>query len=146
MFEKGERNYLLSEIIFSENEKKKLNDKYLKIKNEILTEGFANTALTYSISESAEVGGKLGWIKESSLNKLFTENLAKLKKGEITEPIFTPNGYIILKIDDIKFIEKKFNIDEELKNLIKIKTNQQLNQYSNIYFNKVKRNLNIDEF
>ena len=56
------------------------------------------------------------------------------------------NRYIILKIDDIKFKEIKYDKDKELKNLIKFKTNEQLNQYSNIYFNKIKKNTKIHEF
>ena len=61
-----------------------------------------------------------------------------LKKGEITKPIFTPNGYLILKIDEIKYIKKNM-MKKELDELIKIKTNQQLNQQSIIYFNKIKK-------
>ena len=37
------------------------------------------------------------------------------------------------------------NIDSELKKLIKIKTNQQLNQFSNIYFNKIKKDIKIEK-
>ena len=146
VFKKGEKNYLLSEIVFEEKNKEKVNETYLKIKNEIQNEGFENAALIYSVSESSTVGGKLGWIKESSLNKIITQNLLNLKKNEITKPIFTMNRYIILKIDDIEFKEIKFDKDKELNNLIKFKTNEQLNQYSNIYFNKVKKNTNIYEF
>ena len=107
---------------------------------------FENAALIYSVSESASVGGKLGWVKESSLNKIVIQSLSNLKINEITKPIFTMNRYIILKIDDIKFKEIKYDKDKELKNLIKFKTNEQLNQYSNIYFNKVKKNTKIHEF
>ena len=146
VFKKGEKNYLLSEIVFEEKNKEKVNETYLKIKNEIQNEGFENAALIYSVSESSTVGGKLGWIKESSLNKIITQNLLNLKKNEITKPIFTMNRYIILKIDDIEFKEIKFDKDKELNNLIKFKTNEQLNQYSNIYFNKVKKNTKIYEF
>ncbi len=146
VFKKGEKNYLLSEIVFEEKNKEKVEETYIKIKNEIQNKGFENAALIYSFSESSTVGGKLGWIKESSLNKIITQNLSNLKKNEITKPIFTMNRYIILKIDDIEFKEIKFDKDKELNNLIKFKTNEQLNQYSNIYFNKVKKNTKIYEF
>ena len=146
VFKKGEKNYLLSEIVFEEKNKKKVEQKYLKIKNEIQNEGFENAALIYSVSESASVGGKLGWVKESSLNKIVIQSLSNLKINEITKPIFTMNRYIILKIDDIEFKEIKFDKGKELNNLIKFKTNEQLNQYSNIYFNKVKKNTKIYEF
>ena len=141
----GEKNFLLSEIVFKLENKKDLNKKYLEIKEEILKVGFETAALTYSISDSSNLGGKLGWIKESSLNKIIKNNLDKLNKNEITNPIFTPNGYILLKIDDIKFTKKNYDKKKLLDNLIKSRTNQQLNQYSNIYFNKIKKNTNINE-
>ena len=146
VFKKGEKNYLLSEIVFEEKNKKKVEQIYSKIMNEIQNQGFENAALIYSVSESASVGGKLGWIKESSLNKIVTQNLSNLEINEITKPIFTMNRYIILKIDDIEFKEIKYDKDKELNNLIKFKTNEQLNQYSNIYFNKIKKNTKIYEF
>ena len=141
----GEKNFLLSEIIFTLENKKDLNKKYSEIKNAILKVGFENAALTYSISDSSNLGGKLGWIKESSLNKTIQNNLAKLNKNEITNPIFSPNGYIVLKIDDIKFTKKNYDKKKLLDNLIISRTNQQLNQYSNIYFNKIKKDTNINE-
>ena len=36
-------------------------------------------------------------------------------------------------------------MEKELNNLIKYETNIQLNQYSNIYFNKIKNNITINE-
>ncbi len=144
-FSKGDKNYLLSEIVFKLSDKNKLNKKYKEIKDSISKEGFENAALTYSISNSSELGGKLGWIKESSLNKTIVNSIKNLEKDNISNPIFTPNGYIILKIDDIKFVQKKFDKSKELNNLIRVETNKQLNQYSNIYFNRVKKNTNINE-
>ena len=60
--------------------------------------------LLYSISDSSGVGGKLGWFQLSSLNKNISVELRELKKGDISKPILTPN-YIILKVDDIKYIK-----------------------------------------
>ena len=52
---------------------------------------------------------------------------------------------MLLQIEDIKIKKKKINLNNELKTLIKIETNMQLNQYSNIYFNKITKNFKIDE-
>lgn len=146
VFNKGEKNYLLSEIVFEEKNKEKIKEIYSKIKKEIQNDSFENVALTYSVSESASVGGKLGWVKESSLSKIINQNLSNLNKKEITKPIFTMNRYLILRIDDIKYTELKYDKNKELNNLVKFKTNEQLNQYSNIYFNKIKKNTKIYEF
>ena len=144
-FEKNEKNLLLSEILFKINNKKDLNKKYNNIMKDIEKENFDSAALIHSVSDSSAVGGKIGWIKESSLNKIINTELKNLKTGDITKPIFTPNGYLILKIDDIKYIKKSYDEQSELNELIKIKTNQQLNQQSIIYFNKIKKNTNINE-
>ncbi len=144
-FQKNEKNFLLSEIVFKVIKKENLNKKYNEILESINIDGFESAALSFSISDSSNVGGKLGWIKQSSLNKEINNKLKNLDEGDISKPIFTPNGYMILKIDKIKFIKKKYNEDFELNELIKQKTNQQLNQQSIIYFNKIKKNTNINE-
>ena len=56
-----------------------------------------------------------------------------------------PGGFLILKIDDIKIIKIKKNLDFELQKLIKETENNQLNQFSKIYFNRVKKNMEINE-
>ena len=144
-FSNDEKNLLLSEIVFKVNNKNNLNKKYDEIKKDINKENFESAALVHSISDSSGVGGKLGWIKLSSLNKLINSELKNLTKGDITRPIFTPNGYLILKIDDIKYFKKEYDEKKELNELIKLKTNEQLNQHSIIYFNKIKKNTTINE-
>ena len=145
-FKEDGKTLLLSELVFKIDNKKDLKEKYSEILNTINKEGFESAALLYSISDSSSIGGKLGWIKQKSLNKSINNELSKLKIGSTTKPIFTPNGYLILKIDDIKYIEEKYDEETELNELIKLKTNQQLNQQSVIYFNKIKKNIIINEF
>ena len=67
-----------------------------------------------------------------------------MKKSNNKSNIFTKWIYYI-KIDDIKFTKKNYDKKKILDNLIKSKTNQQLNQFSNIYFNKIKKNTKIYE-
>ena len=113
--------------------------------NEINEKGFENAALIHSISESKSLGGDLGWIEENMINKNLKNAIKDLKKGEFTDPQVIPGGFIILKLKDIKKENISMNIDSELKKLIKIKTNQQLNQFSNIYFNKIKKDIKIEK-
>ncbi len=139
------KSYLLSEIIFQVLNKKDFEKKLKLIENNINENGFENTALTFSVSDSASSGGKLGWVREDALNTKIRENLNKLKINDISDPILLPNGYLLLKIENIKFTKKDINLEEEFKKIVNYKTNEQLNQYSNIYFNKVKKNLTINE-
>tara|TARA_B100000900_G_scaffold415913_1_gene447838 strand:- start:25 stop:951 length:927 start_codon:yes stop_codon:yes gene_type:complete len=138
-------SYLLQEIVFEASNKSEIESKYKKIQKNINEEGFEKTAFIYSISETSTNGGHLGWINEGSLNRQILKEVKNLKKGENTNPILIPGGFLILKIEDKKSVEKNINIENELNNLIKIKTNQQLNEYSNIYFNKLKKDLAINE-
>jgi peptidyl-prolyl cis-trans isomerase SurA len=143
--DKDNKSYLLSEIVFKVSDKKNLKKKYEEIKKEILDNGFESAALINSISESSEFGGKLGWIKEDALSLKIKKDLSKIEKNYFTKPIFTPNGYLILKVNDIRFIKKKIDRNKELSDLINYKTNQQLNRFSNNYFNKIKNNSIINE-
>ena len=137
---------LLSEIVFQVKNKNDLERKYNEIKNDIQSEGFENAALIHSISNSASSGGKIGWINKNSLNEIFNDALLDLKIGEYSRPILTQAGFVIIRINDIK--KDKSNeqsIEKKVDTLIQIKTNQQLNQFSNIYLNKIKKDLVINE-
>ena len=137
--------FLLSEIVFEIEDAKKYLEKFNKIQKDIENKGFESAALIHSISESKNVGGKLGWINENSINQKLKDLVAKLNIGEYTKPQLIPGGFLILKLNDVKKNEVSVNIEDEIKKLIKIKTNQQLNQYSNIYFNKIKKNIKIEK-
>ena len=124
---------------------KKSTDLYDRIKKSISENGFENTASLFSISESSKTWGRLGWIDESSVNKKILKQISILKIGEHTKPILIPGGFLILKVGDKKSIEKKIDIENELIQRIKDTQNEQLNQYSNIFFNKIKKEIIIDE-
>ena len=138
-------SYLLYEILFSTKENEKSIDLYNRIEKSISENGFENTASIFSISESSKTGGRLGWINESSVNKKILKEISVLKIGEYTKPILIPGGFLILKVDDKKSVEKKIDIENELIQRIKATQNEQLNQYSIIFFNKIKKEIIIDE-
>ena len=142
---KETRSYLLSEIFFEISDSNKLETKYKEILNIINQKGFSNAALMYSISETAKIGGKLDWINENSLNKKIKKILLSKKINEVTEPIPVPGGFLILQINNIKKNVIKKDLNQELKKLIKINKNNQFNQFSKIYFNRVKKDLEINE-
>lgn len=135
----------LSEIVFDVENKKNYTKKLEAINKEIKSRGFESAALIHSVSDSKSLGGDLGWIEENSINKNLSNKIKTLNVGEFTEPIVIPGGFLILKLKNIK--EKTISLDsnKELDKLIKIKTNQQLNQFSNIYFNKIKKDIKIEK-
>ena len=142
---KFSKSYLLSEISFEVSNLENLESKYGEISNVINNKGFDFAALKYSISATSNFGGKLDWINENSLNKQIKDEIKNLKINDFTKPINVSGSFLILKMNDIKSIQIKVNVENELKKLINFEKNNQLNQYSKIYFNKVKKNLQIDE-
>ena len=140
-----QKEYLISEILFNLNEDEKLDEKLKIIKKVINEKSFSQAALTFSISNTNNNGGNLGWVKESVLSGKIKNQINKTKVGEITDVIIIPGGFLILKIQQSRISEKDLNFEKELEIIVDKKTNEQLNQFSNIYFNKVKKNIVINE-
>jgi len=139
------KSYLMSEISFEVSNIKNLENKFLEISNVINNKGFDFAALQYSSSPTSNLGGKLDWINENSLNDTIKEAIIDLKINDFTKPIAVPGGFLILQINDMKNIKIDIDIDNELEKLINFEKNNQLSQYSKIYFNKVKKDLKISE-
>ena len=138
-------SFLLSEIVFEIKKDKSLEDSILEINNSINEIGFKNTANLFSISESSKFGGNIGWIDENSFSEKISRQVKKLKVGQISDPIKLNNNFLLLKLDDIKTITIQIDEKKELKKLKLFEQNKQLNNFSKIYFNKIKINLNISE-
>ena len=138
------KNYKLSEIIFEIKNKAEIEKKYNEIIKSITEIGFENSASIYSFSESAKTSGDIGWISEGSLSGKIKKSINHLKIGEVSKPIILSNGVLILKVTNIKKIELNIDIDAEFKKAIDYERNRQLNQYSKIYYNKIKKNLEFD--
>ena len=137
--------YSLSEIIFTSDKSENTENIYQLIKKSISEIGFNNTANIYSESDSSKHGGKIGWINEGQLSELIKKEIVKLKIDEHTRPITVPGGQIILYLNDKRQQERKLNFEEEFKKQILFEKNKQLNQFSKIYFNKIKKNSTISE-
>lgn len=61
---------------------------------------FASAAITYSEGGEALEGGTVGWRNVNTMPTLYAEALEKLDPGEYTEPLRTPVGFTILKLND----------------------------------------------
>ena len=141
----NQTEYRLSEIVFDLKEKQTINEKFSIIESAIEKNGFENSALTYSISETSTVGGDIGWINENSIDKKILDKIRKLKINNHTAPLVIPGGYLILRLNDKRISKRNIKLEDELKKIIRIKTNEQLNQFSNIFLNKAKKDIVIDE-
>ena len=61
---------------------------------------FARLAVSRSASENALEGGDMGWRKAAQLPPPFDTQVRELSVGEVTQPVRTPPGFIILKLLD----------------------------------------------
>ena len=139
-------NILLSEIIFTINENENLDNKFNKIKDSINKIGFAETAKVYSVSESKKKGGKIGWVYKSQLSKLISKEIEKIDIGEFTNPITTPGGFILLKVNDKKDELLKIDEQNQFDKAVNFEKNRQLTMYSTLYYKRIYNKSVINEF
>ena len=85
--------YLMSEIFLEVSSTDDIEKIYEEIKQTIEEKGFENAALKYSVSGTANLGGKLNWIEEVSLNNTVRKSIEDKKINQITKPITVPGGF-----------------------------------------------------
>ena len=142
---KKQKKYSLSEILFDIENNSNFEKKLENINKSISEIGFKNTANIYSISDSSKFGGKIGWIEEQKLSTKILEQLKALEVGQYTSTIQVGSSFLILKIEEIKYENAIINEDEELNKMIQFETSKQLDQFSKIFYEKIKINSFINE-
>ena len=142
---KKQKKYSLSEILFDKENNSNFEKKLENINQSINEIGFKNTANIYSISDSSKFGGKIGWIEEQKLSTKILEQLKALEVGQYTSPVQVGSSFLILKIEEIKYENAIINEDEELNKMIQFETSKQLDQFSKIFYGKIKINSFINE-
>ena len=63
---------------------------------------FAQLAVTYSESTTNIEGGSLGWRKGSQLPSIVGDLIAKMKPGDVSDPIRTPSGFHIFRLNEVR--------------------------------------------
>tara|TARA_X000000950_G_scaffold81042_1_gene101810 strand:- start:2627 stop:3517 length:891 start_codon:yes stop_codon:yes gene_type:complete len=144
----GEKNVdslLLSEIIFTINNKDELKSKYEKIKESIYEIGFEETARIYSLSDSKKSGGNLGWIYKNQLSKEVRDELDEISIGNFTKPIVTSGGFLVIKLNDKKTEKIEIDKDAQLKKMINFERERQFTRFSTLYYKRIYNTAVIDE-
>jgi peptidyl-prolyl cis-trans isomerase SurA len=65
-------------------------------------EDFAQLAVAYSDSSTNIEGGSLGWRRGSQLPSIATDQIAKMKPGDVSEPVRTPSGFHLFKLNEVR--------------------------------------------
>ncbi len=138
-------NLLLSEIIFTINDKDELKSKYEEIKKSIDQIGFEETARIYSLSDSKKKGGNLGWIYKNQLSKEIIDELNEINIGNFTKPIITSGGILILKLNDIKTENLEIDKDAQLQKMIEFERERQFTRFSTLFYKRIYNSAEIDE-
>ena len=66
---------------------------------------FSDVARTFSQSSTARVGGDLGWVPAGALPFEAEDALATMQPGQVSDPIRTMTGYVILRLADRRLIQ-----------------------------------------
>ena len=124
---------------------KELNFKTTEIKNTIDNTSFETAANRFSISDTANFGGNIGKVNENQLSKIIKDELKKIDINNYTDPISIGNSFLIIKINKKDVINLELDENEMVKRMIGIERKRQYENFSLIYYNKIKLNSQIDE-
>ena len=138
--------YDLSEIVFQAKTQEELTTKIDEIKSNIELIGFSSAANKYSISESAKFGGKIGKLLESQLSTKIRDELKKVEINQVSKPLNIGGSFLILFVNDKKEIKLEQDKDKVLKKMIESERTRQFDQFSQVYFNKIKLNVQIESY
>ena len=138
--------YDLSEIVFQAKTQEELTTKINEIKSNIELIGFSSAANKYSISESAKFGGKIGKLLESQLSTKIRDELKKVEINQVSKPLNIGGSFLILFVNDKKEIKLEQDKDKVLKKMIESERTRQFDQFSQVYFNKIKLNVQIESY
>jgi len=138
--------YDISEIVLAPQNEKEFNEKIKKVLETINMYGFETAATKFSISDTSKIGGNIGKIKENQLSKELKKEIQKLKVNDFSKPIFINNNYLIIKVNQKRIINEEFDENKIVKEIIRIEKDKQYQNFSQIYYNKIKLNSQINEF
>ena len=138
--------YNISELLFEIEKNENLKNKHKKILEYIKFNDFKSAASRFSIASSSKSGGEIGWVKETLLSKNLNSVLNNISKGELTDPIEYPSGYLLIKINDKREMKQIVSLEKELEDLIKYEKNRQLSQFSLLFYKKLKQSSIINEY
>jgi len=138
--------YLISEIIIKPVPKDKLESTIKEIKNKIKIEGFEKVAMNLSISETALQGGDLDWISENAISEKFKSRIINTPVGNISEPIFLPEGILFFKVRDKRKLKKIVNLEDAKNQLVKVEKTKILRMHSLSHYKNLRKSITINYY
>jgi peptidyl-prolyl cis-trans isomerase SurA len=102
-------------------------------------DSFAELARQYSQDTRRNKGGDWGWTKRSDMRKEFSDVLFSLKKGDVSHPVFTPEGCFLLYVEDRKFAGIQ-TLEEVRDDIERILAQQMTHQSQTRWLERLRRN------
>jgi peptidyl-prolyl cis-trans isomerase SurA len=102
-------------------------------------DSFAELARQFSRDTRRTKGGDWGWTKRSDMRKEFSDVLFNLKKGEVSQPIFNPEGCFLLYVEDRKYAGIQ-TLDEVRDDIERILAQQMTRQSQEHWIERLRRN------
>src|SRR5262245_23362706 len=87
-------------------------------------EDFAQLAVAYSASSRNIEGGALGWRRGPQLPSIIADHIQQMKAGEISEPIRTPSGFHLFRLNEIRGGQQQAVVAQVHARHILLKTNE----------------------
>jgi len=75
-------------------------------------EDFTKLAIAFSNSQTALEGGALGWRRGPEIPTVLADLVVNLKPGEVSEPLRTPSGYHIVRLNEIRGADQQVVIEQ----------------------------------
>lgn len=145
--EKKTIKFNLSEIeIFIENNQLD-NEKIILLQKHIKDFGFEDAVSKFSISNTSNNNGNLGWINSNSIANDILKYLNEIEIGEVTKPFKKQGKIIFLKINDKKVSNpSEINVEKMTTELVEKKKNELFDLYSNSLLSKLKNTKFIEYY
>ena len=129
----------LSEIEIFQNISKTHSELISEIQKEIKNNGFDDTAVKFSISNTSSQKGSLGWLNINALSENIKTEINNIEIGQVSKPIIQTNSILFLKLNAKRKIEINDIDKTEFKNnLINQKKNEMFNLFSTSHLSKLK--------
>ncbi len=139
--EKEIEEFNLSEIVLENWDENKLK----KVKKSIKEIGFEKTATLYSNSVSSAKGGSIGWVASKSISKNYLEEIIKLNKTDISDPIKMNNNIVFIKLNDKRILnQNNLNLAKIEKNIINQKKEEKLSIFSDSHYLDLEKKFYIE--
>ena len=100
---------------------KKADDIYQRAK---AGEDFAKLAIANSNSQTALDGGELGWRKGTELPTVLADTVLSLKAGEVAAPVRAPTGFHIVRLNEVRNVQKSDVVEQVHVRHILMRTNE----------------------